>query len=524
MNFSYSRRFCRLAWMMVLVALTGCGGAGGDATDDSPAAPLPEPGPRPTSSIPTVGTAKKLASFDGDASAPRIALDDRPSATVYVTWNQNDGVKNDLYLTRFVSSNGFWDLTPEKLNTSDSGASGAGEMVVNRQGSVAVVWPEPDDNGRHALWSRYHGFSERGWRLPEALGGASSGDAGRALMVVESANRYVVVVWPQDGGDGGRLWANRYNVDPGGGWEGAESIDAGDGPVGEVLLVIDDQNTATAIWTQHDGTRYNLWARRHDSGTGWAAAQKLDTEDLGDVSAPQAVIDADGNMTLVWLQNDGDREHLWAIHHNGAVWQSAAEIGVAPGVANPKLVVDADGNVTVAWVQLQLITGWGDVWAQRYLPGDGWDTPVSVSTVADGVAELAWLTADSTGNVVAIWREKQRTGYQDIWANRYAVASGWGVAGEVENLNNGDAGMPIAGIDSSGDITLVWRHRHEGGDHLVSTRYRSTTDRWGRVTKVESAYEAGGIEPHLVVDRGGDATVVWLQPVDNRYEVWGNRF
>ncbi len=506
----------------MLVVLAGCGGTDDGATDDTPAGPTPDPGPLPTSSIPTVGTAKQLASLDGDVSALRMALDDRPSPTVYVSWNQRYNDSTDLYLTRFVDSNGFWDLQPVKLNSAAGSVAGAGEMVVDREGSVTAIWPERE-GGRLKLWSSYHRFSERSWRQPESLGGDSSGSAGQPLMVVESGSRYVVAVWPQEGGTGGQLWANRYNVDPGGGWEGASAIDAGGGGVAEVVVLIDQQDVTTAIWTQHDGSRYNLWARRHDSGTGWGTAQQLDTEDLGDVSAPRAVLDGDGNMTLVWLQHNGSSNRLWAIRHEGGSWQSAVMIGEVEGMADPQLVVDGNGDVTVAWVQLS--GSWSAVWAQRYwASGGGWSTPVNIGALVNGAVELALLSVDSARNVVAVWREEGER-YRDLRANRYAVASGWGAAGVVENLNDGDAGLPVAGSDAIGRLTLVWRHRHEGGDHLVSSRYTPFSGSWGSVLKVEAATESGGEQALIVVDKGGDATTVWRQPTeDGLYSLWGNRF
>ncbi len=521
MNFFYSRSFCLFAWLLALVTLAGCGGATDGATGGSLPGSDTDPGPQPTSSLPTVGTAKRLESFDGDVSLLRFALDGRSASTVYVSWNQGDGEESNLYITRFVEQNGFWDVLPVRLNEVGADVAGAGEMVVDHKGSVAVVWPEWVE-GRRVLKGRYHAFSQAGWRAAETLGGDSRGDAGQPAMVVEPGSRYILAVWPQTGGVLGRLWANRYNIDPGSGWEVATPIDVGGGEVETVLLMVDGQDTTTAIWTQHDGVRYNLWARRHDSGNGWeAVAEKLDSEDLGDVSSPLAVLDADGNMTVVWLQHDGASDNLWAIRHERGGWTNAQKIGVAPGVADPHLVVDSLGVVTVAWVQQA--GSWGGIWTRRYLDGR-WADAVKVSSVANAVAQLALLTVDSDHNVVAVWRERNR-GYQNLWSARYAPESGWGVPGEIENLNNGDAGTPVGGVSAGGDITLVWRHRHEGGDHLVSSRYRVASDRWGQVVKVELATQAGGQDPALVVDDEGIATVVWRQAAANGlHDLWGNRF
>ena len=69
---------------------------------------------------------------------------------------------------------------------------------------------------------------------------------------------------------------------------------------------------ATAIWHQSDGTRTNIWANQYVAGVGWATAELIETEDLGDAERPQLAVDPDGNAIAVWYQDDGMRLNVWA--------------------------------------------------------------------------------------------------------------------------------------------------------------------------------------------------------------------
>ncbi len=503
--------------------LTACGGAAdatsstgrGDSDNGSDSTPLP------TSTLPVVGAADKLETLDdGDAHSARMALDDRALATVFISWNQSDGVNDHLYVSSYVDGNGSWG-TPERLDTA-AGDVGPGELVVDSKGSVTVAWPQEVD-GQYRLWAAHYNLFERSWRDAEVIDGGGIGDVGTPRMVTEAVSRYVVVVWPQIDGSGGRLWANRYNVDLDGSWEGAAAIDAGGGNVAEVVLVIDGDDTATAIWTEDDGSRYNLWARRHDAASGWGSAIQLDSEDLGDVSAPRLAVDVNGDLTAIWLQHNGSIDRLWSSRYTAAGWSSAEVLSGAGSVTAAELVVDESGDAVVAWAEQSGL--WSDVWSRRYVRSSGvWQSAQQISSADDASASLATLRVDSAGNVLALWRESSG-GYFDLWAARYTPASDWAAAGKIENLDEGDAALPVVAIDAaSGDLTAVWRQAHEGGEHLVSSRYSVSGDQWSAVSKVEQATESGGENPLVVVDSSGVATVVWQQPADGRFDLWGNRF
>ena len=77
-------------------------------------------------------------------------------------------------------------------------------------------------------------------------------------------------------------------------------------------ITMDANDNALAVWSQSDGTRYNIWANRYTTNTGWGVAELIETDNAGDVYTPQITTDANGNALAVWRQDDGTRYNIWA--------------------------------------------------------------------------------------------------------------------------------------------------------------------------------------------------------------------
>jgi hypothetical protein len=97
-----------------------------------------------------------------------------------------------------------------------------------------------------------------------------------------------------------------------GAWQAAELIEidnAGDVSIPQVGF--DSSGNAIAVWTQTDGTHYNIWANRFN-GTSWGTAEKIETDNAGTAYIPQVAFDSSGNAIAVWYQSDGTRYNILA--------------------------------------------------------------------------------------------------------------------------------------------------------------------------------------------------------------------
>ena len=254
-------------------------------------------------------------------------------------------------------------------------------------------------------------------------------------------------------------------------WGTAELIEtdnAGDAELPQVT--IDTDGNAIAVWYQSDGTRYNIWSNRYVVGTGWGIAELIEADNAGHAYGPQVAIDRDGNAIAVWSQSDGTRENILSNRYvMGTGWGTAELIETDnAGAWRPQIAIDRDGNAVAIWYQDDGTRY--NIWANRYAVGTGWGTEEPIETDNAGNAIVPQVAIDTDGNAVAVWYQFDGTRY-NIWANRYVKGTGWGTAELIETDNAGDAELPQVTIDTDDNAIAVW-HQFDGTrDNIWANRY-----------------------------------------------------
>jgi hypothetical protein len=228
---------------------------------------------------------------------------------------------------------------------------------------------------------------------------------GTASIIIESTTfaSGSVTLTADDGAGGSTPAAIGVSVYDGT-WGFATLVETNSGNAQRPQVAVDSSGNATAVWHQSDGTRFNIWANRYTSGTGWGAAALIETDNAGDAFYPQVAVDPSGNATAVWYQSDGTRNNILANH---------------------------------------------------YTSGTGWGTAVLIETDNAGSAYYPQVAIDSSGNATAVWTQHDGT-RNNIWSNRYTSGTGWGTAALIETDNAGNAYAPHVAVDSSGNATPVW--------------------------------------------------------------------
>ena len=75
--------------------------------------------------------------------------------------------------------------------------------------------------------------------------------------------------------------------------------------------MIDASGNVIVVWRQDNGTRFDQWANRYLNRFGWESAQIIDSGD-GDVQPRTMLIDSRGRVTAIWPQSNGTNDDLWA--------------------------------------------------------------------------------------------------------------------------------------------------------------------------------------------------------------------
>jgi hypothetical protein len=255
------------------------------------------------------------------------------------------------------------------------------------------------------------------------------------------------------------------------------------GPANEPEMALNAAGQAVAIWRQGINiplsfpNDYDLWSSRYDMATDtWTEPQQLEDGVGTQFYGKSLVIDSGGTATALWSDFDGTSTFIRAAHLPGNTWTLPST--VASGNSNdtefamfPQAVIDGDGNIMAVWQQ-------GDVneanfVASRYVPGTVWGGSQVIGTYVGSSSVIfsteMRLAGNAAGHVVAVWTlpgcilAENVPCPTDLLANEYNPANGnWGAEevidkeytfpGEVE----GNAATPWVAVDAAGNAVAVW--------------------------------------------------------------------
>jgi hypothetical protein len=359
------------------------------------------------------GTAELIETENaGDAISPQIATDG--SGNALAVWYQSDGTRLNIWANRFTPGSGWG--TAELIETDNTRDAYVPEIAIDGSGNALAVF-QLFDGTRMNIWAnRYTPGS--GWGTAELIETDNAGSAASPQIAINGSGN-ALTVWHQYDGALFNIWANRYT--PGSGWGTAELIERlntndASGP----QIAIDGSGNALAVWHQSGVVaRYNIWARRYTPGSGWGTAELIETDHAGGAVNPQIAIDGSGNALAVWTQYDGTRNNIVANRYTpGSGWGAAELIETDAGSASSfsQIATDGSGNAIAVWEQHDGTRF--NIWANRYTPGSGWGTAELIETNETGDASDPQIAIDGSGNALAVWHQFGRTRF-NIWANRY---------------------------------------------------------------------------------------------------------
>ncbi|MBI5739468.1 MAG: hypothetical protein HZA16_02005 [Nitrospirae bacterium] len=450
----------------------------------------------------------------GDASIPQVAMDAQGNATA--VWRQADGARTNIWANRYTAGTGWG--TAVLVETDNTGSAYSPQVAMDAQGNATVVWHQYD-GARYSIYSNRY-TAGAGWEGAEPIEADNSGDAVGPQAAMDARGN-AIAVWQQSDGTRNNIWTSRHTAETG--WGEAvliETDNAGDALGPQVAM--DAQGNAIAVWEQYDGTRFNIYSL-YMPGTGWGAAVLIETDNTGSASDPQVAMDAQGNATAVWYQHDGERFNVWAGRYAaGTGWGEAVliETDNAGDASGPQVATDAQGNATAVWYQYDGART--NVWANRYTAGTGWGEAVLIETDDTGDAYTPKVAMDAQGNATVVWYQYDGSVY-NVWANRYSAGTGWAEAVLIEEDDAGSANDPRVAMDSQGNATAVW-YQYDGTRYnILAKRYTAGTG-WGAAALIETDNAGNAYYPQVAMDAQGNATAVWYQYDGTRFNIWAGRY
>jgi hypothetical protein len=326
-------------------------------------------------------------------------------------------------------------------------------------------------------------------------------------------------VWRQPSAGLASIWSSWLDGDA---WHAPTLVEIDDqGDAQQARVAALPGNDAWAAWTQWDGLRWSLWVNRLVPTT-WRDRALLETTDSADALEPDLASDPAGNALAVWTQNDGAQVTVWASRRatTDAAWDAPRMLSGFGQTDDrhtpaPRVAMDARGDGLAIWT-LSTDGGAWTVWASRYHGDAGaWDLAVPVEPESGGDATDATLAFDANGDAYATWRQRGGSSF-DVWASRFVAGDGaWGEPVPLDDPM-GDAEAPSVSAAGDGHAVIVWRQRARVATVLAS-RFDRATATWSAPQRLA---DDGALDtPGVALDRAGTAVAIWARPHGGSYDV-----
>ena len=357
-------------------------------------------------------------------------------------------------------------------------------LAVASNGDAVAAWLVSSYLGSHVMASTF--TPAAGWTTPDFLWRKHPDMPAGAvdLRIATDSAGNTLVVWAA----AGIIWYNRHTPGSGwvdsATVEGVgKLVSTLIGPANDPEMALNSAGQAVAIWRQGIAIPFNLpndydlWSSRYDMATDtWTAPQQIEDGVGNQFYGMSLVIDSGGTATALWSDFDGTSTYIRAARLAGNTWTLPSTVAsgnsdVTDFVMDPHAVVDGNGNIMAVWQQ-------GDIddanfVASRYVPGTVWGG-VQVIGAYVGSSSVIFstelkLAGNAAGHVVAVWTlpgcilAENVPCPTDVIANEYNPMNGnWGAeevidkeyafAGEVD----GNASTPWVAVDAAGNAVAVW--------------------------------------------------------------------
>ena len=177
-------------------------------------------------------------------------------------------------------------------------------------------------------------------------------------------------------------------------------------------------------------------------------------------------------------------------------------------VSSLELVMNSSGNGMALWREKSKRGSYLN--SRYYSKSNGWGPVTVVNPDGEKRTREATLAMDESGNIIAIWIQYGGNTKAGLYSSRYTLASGWDDAVLIATgeLNHGVDAEPKIAMDASGNAVVIWLVQNGSRSDVWSNHYRVGTG-WGRAVLIETADKGSASQLQLAVAKNGDAMALW---------------
>jgi len=295
-------------------------------------------------------------------------------------------------------------------------------------------------------------------------------------------------------------------------------------------VAMDDNGNAIIVWTQFDGSNYQIFKAEYRNGQWTFPADLSDNINPGweDASDAQVAMDDNGNAVIVWTQLDGRYKLFKAEYRNGQ-WSFPADLSdnINPGwedASDAQVAMDDNGNAIIVWEQYDESNDQNQIFKAEYRNGQ-WSFPADLTDniSPDGTSTLAPQVAmDDNGNAIIVWYQYDGSNEQ-IFKAEYHNGQWTFPADLTDNISPDGTGAsdPQVAMDDNGNAIIVW-HQSDGNNYQIfKAEYRN--GQWtfpADLTDYISPDGSFASLPQVAMDDNGNAIIVWHQSDGNNWQIF----
>lgn len=430
------------------------------------------------------GSDKGSAQYGMAPSSEEISMpeeiaepEDASASETIVVLNEASPAEIDASATPISILSKSWSLSLHIER--DAGKISWLQTSIAEGGNAISVWTE-STSGLDSVYVSMLLGGEADWRAEVNI---SNGNSGRAYVPKAAINPsgQAVAVWNQHDGVNYSIYANVYNNETSA-WGASLEIDyeAG-GHAYFPQVVMDDMGNALAAWYQYDGLQYSILSSRYDAPSGsWSPPEPVEHMDTG-AFHPVLAGNSSGYAMLTWRQSDGYMDSAWASMYDPVV----KEWGEPQLLENdnndharwPVVDMNNKGDAIVSWYMYD--GSFNSVYSSIYNSSSGiWGEAVLVDGQGEGHAEYPVVSIAEDSNAMVAWKYDNGITV-GVYASRYdAGTGGWGEVVQLDSGDTGDVDKLTLALDAEGNAVLIWQ-KYSVSCKIKASRYDVTTGTWG---------------------------------------------
>jgi len=357
-------------------------------------------------------------------------------------------------------------------------------------------------DGESRVLSEYKATWKDSWQLPFIVESADKNTQPNHLSSNSGGDS--TLAWEQSASSSGDNDIYVSLFDPAIGWVEPLKINVQEGLHSKPISVTNEDGSRVVVWEYTDGTTFSLFSSTYTTTDGWSSPTVVSSSSGSlAIDAYDIANDALGNAMVAWESGAS----LYASRYAASTgWSTSTLLGSGN---NPRISVTQNGQAVVSWLSDNVggAVGSKNLWTARYAIATGWALAEQVQSDVSGLTEGPIASMDDTGSVLMVWNELSDYGFSSIQSMQYISDTGWTVPYIVDFDDANTTGLSLSG-DNIGKQFISWLRQETNGTQSLFVRRFDKASGWNNIELID--LNVGNIEAASVhVNALGEAALIW---------------